>query len=58
MLTNAAKLYRCRYIFKAVLHAIEQLGRTNQGIRGHREASGRLRIPDDEESIDYSEGDY
>uniref|UniRef100_A0A1I8J6V9 FAT domain-containing protein n=1 Tax=Macrostomum lignano TaxID=282301 RepID=A0A1I8J6V9_9PLAT len=44
--TAHAALQDNRYIFKAVLHAIEYLGRTNQGLRSHREDVGRLRLPD------------
>lgn len=42
-------------LFKAVLLEIEYCARTNTSIRGHRD-SGRIVLPFDEESIDYSQG--
>lgn len=45
-----------RYLFKAVLHELEYLGRTNSGIRGHRNETGRINVIEDETDIDYTQG--
>jgi len=45
-----------KYLFRAVLHEIEFCARANYALRGHNEKSGRLEVPEDEESIDFSQG--
>jgi hypothetical protein len=45
-----------KYLFRAVLHEIEFLARTNNSLRGSDEKSGRLEVPPDESSIDFAQG--
>jgi hypothetical protein len=45
-----------RYLFRAVLHEIDFFARTNNSLRGSDEKSGRLEVPPDESSIDFTQG--
>ena len=45
-----------RYLFRAVLHEIDFFSRTNNSLRGGDEKSGRLQVPQDESSIDFTQG--
>jgi len=45
-----------RYLFRAVLHEIDFFARVNSALRGGDEKSGRLEVPQDESSIDFTQG--